>query len=219
MPKTVYDIPAKAKRECKQGSPALQAFYRDFFVNATGLIRGEVDLTFLQSLTTKESALAKDLIRRNLKLRYTHIIEGAAALRDQEAVPQLKEMLARESNLSRRLTIAGTLWRLVKDSSFPERLHDMVQSDSEPLKEAHIDQIVWLGDERAIRLLMDLLEDDGRFVRYLALSRLNEIEHKRRFMGAELPHSPDHYLTRRGDNGFMQLMAMNLTEWCNTQLT
>ena len=178
MPNTRYDIPAKAKRQSKRGSAAFQTFYRHFFVNECGLIRGEVDLSFLKDLTPQETTLAKDLIRRNLNRGYTHILQGAAALHDHEVVPQVKEMLACESNLSRRLTIAGTLWKLDKDPSFVECLYDMVQSDSNSLKEAHIDQIAWLGDERAINLLIDLLEDDGSFVRYLALSRLNEIEQK-----------------------------------------
>ena len=54
-------------------------------------------------------------MRRNLKLRYTHIIEGTSALRDIGAVPILQAMLDEESDVSRRLTIAGALWKLSQD--------------------------------------------------------------------------------------------------------
>ncbi len=215
MPNTKYDIPAKAKRLSKRGSPALQEFYHHFFINETGLIRGEVDLTFLKDLSPQESAIAKGLIRRNLDRGYTHIIEGAAAFHDQEAVPQLKKLLARAPDLSRRLTIAGALWKLDKDPSFPACLREMVESDSNSLKVAHMNQLSWLGDERAINILIELLSDGDSFVRYLALTRLNEIEHKKRFVASAPPSSEDAYVSRHRDDGFMAMMVKNLTDWLN----
>ncbi len=217
MSNTVYDIPAKAKRQSKRGSPAFQEFYRHFFVNSTGLIRREVDLSFLQELAPEETAIAKDLIRRNLKLNYTHIIDGAAALRDREAVPQLQDMLARESNLSRRLSTAGALWKIAEDPIFLECLRDMAESNYETLKEAHMYQIPWLGNVDAISLLIDLLKDSGSFVRHLALSALNAIEHRKHFLCSsdELPCGPSDYTSRRDDTEFMNVMVQNLCQWYN----
>ena len=217
MSNTKYDIPVEAKRHFKDKrcSTAFRDFYTNFFVSEYGLTRREVDLAFLKNLTAHEVSLAKDLIRRNLKYGYSHIIEGAAALDDREAVPILREMLSRESNLSRRLTIAGSLWKIEKDPSFSACLREMADSDSQTLKEAHFYQIAWLGDERAISLLIELLEDEGSFVRYLALSRLNEIENKKRFIGDPLPHTADHYLSLRDNVGFMRTMVDNLSGWYN----
>jgi len=215
MPNTRYDIPSKSKRQSKRGSPALQSFYRNFFVNEFAVTRGEVDLGFLNDLVPEEAAIAKDLIRRNLKHGYTHIIEGAGALHDQEAVPQLKELFASASSASRRLTIAGALWKINQDPCFPECLREMVESDSDSLKVAHMDQVTWLGDDRSINIFIDLLADPDSFVRHLALSRLNEIEHKKRFLGADLPRSSDEYIACRNDGGFMKMMVQNLTESYN----
>ena len=161
--------------------------------------------------------IAKDLIRSNLKLNYTHIIDGAAALRDREAVPQLQDMLARESNLSRRLSIAGALWKIIKDPIFLECLRDMAESDDDTLKEAHMYQIPWLGDEHAINLLIDLLQDSGSFARHLALSALNAIEHRKHFLCSsdELPCGPSDYISRRDDMEFMNVMVQNLRQWYN----
>ena len=217
MSNTIYDIPVEAKRQSKRGSHAFQKFYRHFFVNSTGLIRGEVDLSFLRELTPDETSLAKDLIRRNLKLNYTHIIDGAAALRDREAVPQLRDMVARESDLSRRLSIAGALWRITKDPIFLECLRDMAKSDNESLKEAHIFQVLWLGDQHAINLLIDLLNDPGSFVRHLALLALNAIEHRKHFhcSSDDLPCGPSDYIARKGDKEFINVMVQNLCQWHN----
>ncbi|HHK41251.1 MAG TPA: hypothetical protein ENJ50_02435 [Planctomycetaceae bacterium] len=217
MSPTVYDIPTKVTRKSKRGSPALQEFYHHFFVNSTGLIRREVDLSFLHELAPDETAIAKDLIRRNLKLNYAHIIAGAGALRDREAVPQLHSMLARERTLSRRLSIAGALWKIREDPIFLECLRDMVESDDETLKEAHMYQLPWLGNEHAINLLIDLLQDSGSFVRHLALSTLNAIEHRTHFvcLSHELPCGPDDYISRRDDMEFMNVMVQNLRQSYN----
>ncbi|MFN0019184.1 MAG: HEAT repeat domain-containing protein [Pirellulaceae bacterium] len=217
MSNTEYDIPKEVKRYLKgRGStPAFRDYYRNFFVSTYGLSRREVDLSFLKNLKPHEAELAKDLIRRNLACGYSHIIEGAAALHDREALPILREMLSREVNLSRRLTIAGSLWKLDKDSSFPDCLREMADSASDTLKEAHFYQIAWLGDKRAIALLFELLEDKGRFVKYLALSRLNEIELKKRFIGDPLPHTADYYLSLKDDDDFLQTMVDNLNGWYN----
>lgn len=218
MLNTEYDLPAKAKRQSKGGSRALREFYRHFFVDSVGLSRREVDLSFLQDLTPGESAIAKDLIRRNLKLNYTHIIDGAAALRDREAVPQLQDMLARESNPSRRLSIAGALWKITEDPIFRACLRDMAESNDEILKAAHMYQIPWLGDVHAINLLIDLLHDSDSFVRHLALSALNAIEHRKNLFSDELPCGPSDYISRRDDMEFMNVMVQNLCQWYNANV-
>jgi HEAT repeats len=181
MANALFDIPGPLKRRCKRGSPALKSFYDIFFVNWTALSRREADLRFTGLLKGEELAIAKELIRRNLNRGYDHILDGAAVFRDTEVVPQLKKTLAAVADLSRRLTIAGTLWRIAKDPSFEECLREMVRSENHTLKEAHFEQIGWLGDERAIDMLIDLLSDRGDFVRSLAVAQLNEIEHQRRF--------------------------------------
>jgi hypothetical protein len=210
-----YDIPYEAQPKDGLHSPAYHRFFENFFVNATGLIRHEVDLDFISALTPQETDLAKDLIRRNLKLRHVHIIEGVAALQDHELVPQLRDMFAHESDLSRRLTIAGTLWKLENDSVFPECLREMVKSENDSLKVAHIHQIAWLGDERTINLLIDILEGGFGFARHLSLSMLNTIEHERSYIGSDLPHQEKYYISRKSDEVFMEKMVKNLNEWYN----
>src|SRR5271170_4078555 len=160
----VYDIPKEVRRGTH--SAAFEQFLHHWFVDSLGLSRREVDLTFIKDLTPHESEIAKDLLRRNLALRYTHIIEGLAVMGDVSAVPALRTMLAEETNLSRQLTIAGALWRLVRDSSFVDCLSRMRSSNIPALKAAHFHQILWLEDERAIDLVIDLLEDEDSFVRF-----------------------------------------------------
>ncbi len=210
-----YDIPYEAQPKNGLHSNAYHKFYENFFIDATGLIRREVDLGFIGELSSHETELAKDLIRRNLKLRYVHIIEGVTVLQDHELVAQLSDMFSHESNFSRKLTIAGTLWKLEKDPVFPECLQKMAKSDDDTLKAAHIHQITWLGDERSVNLLIDILESGIGFAQHLSLSILNAIENKKFYLGLDFPHSKKYYISHKRDAAFMDKMVKNLIEWYN----
>ena len=208
-----YDIPKKLISGSH--SQAFSQFMHHWFRDSWGLSRREVNLKFLEQLTESERELAKNLLRRNLHLKYTHIIEGIAALKDTESIPALREMLAREQDLSWQLTITGTLWKLAKDSSFVECLYRMKESNNATLKQAHIHQVSWLSDERAVDLLIDLLDDSDSFVRALALSQLNELEFGQLFPmpSKELPRQAEDYRNRRNDEQFRKMMVKHLIKY------
>lgn len=211
-----YDIPHKVFE--KKRSEAFKQFYHNWFEEPLGLIRHEIDTEFLNDLTPAERELARDLLRRNLHLGSTHVIEGVALLDDKESIPTLKNMLAETMDASRRLTIAGSLWKLNKDESFPEEIDRMVSRGDRFLKEAHLEQILWLGDERSIGYLVDLVIEGDTFASFLALSRLNEIEdNKRYFLGRdEFPHQADYYLSRREDDSFLRTMVTKMVNYSPT---
>jgi hypothetical protein len=117
-------------------------------------------LTFLDDLTTEERELAREIVRRNLKLKYTHIIQGVSALHDISAVPKLRAMFNEESDESRRLTIAGALWKLVKDPVFIECLERAKANGSLGYFEQIM--VLWLDDARAIDILIDVLPQRDR---------------------------------------------------------
>ena len=193
-------------------SSAFTQFLQNWFGNSQALTRGEVDLRFLKDLTPDEREIAKDLVRRNLKLTYTHVIEGVAALGDITSVPILQAMLAGESDASRQLTIAGALWKLNQDAVFVDCLERMRVSKDATLKQAHFHQILWLGNERAIDYLVELLDDADAFVRFLAISTLNGLEFQRLFFvpEAQLPCGSDLYRSRINDPNFRSMMAAHL---------
>jgi hypothetical protein len=141
-------------------SPAFAKFLSSWFGDTYAITHGEQDLTFLEDLTTEERELAREMIRRNLKLKQNHIIEGASALHDIAAVPTLRTMFNEESDVSRRLTIAGALWRLVKDPIFIECLERAKTSGSL----GYFDQlmVLWLDDSRALDILIDVLPQRDR---------------------------------------------------------
>jgi HEAT repeat protein len=206
----VYDIPEEVAR--RPHSRAFEQFLQTWFGNSYPLTRGEVDLSFLNDLTSEEREVAKDLLRRNLKLRYSHVIEGVAALDDSDSIPILKMMLAGEPNASRQLTIIGALWKLNKDVAFVDYLNRMKSGKDATLKQAHVHRILWLGDGRTIDLLIDLLDDEDGFVRFLALSTLNELEFESHFLIPEkqLPSRPDHYRSPKDDAVFRAMMTSHL---------
>lgn len=120
---------------------------------------GLPDLTVLKSLTPDEITLAQQLVRRNLKCRHIHLINATWALRDVSTAPLLRTMLEDESDPSRRLTIAGALWKLVRDPVFIECLE---QAKGTRTMVAHIDQVLWLDDERALDFLAGLLPEHDK---------------------------------------------------------
>jgi len=206
----VYEIPEAVVRG--PHSNAFVQFLQNWFGNSAALTRGEVDVTFLNDLTSSERQIAQDLLRRNLKLRYTHVIEGVAALGDLASIPILRAMLASEPDVSRKLTIAGALWKLDQDVVFVDCLNQMISNKNATFKQAHFHQILWLGDERAIDFLVELLEDSDQFVRFLALSTLNGLEFERLFFvpEAKLPCGSDAYRLRRKDADFRSMMVAHL---------
>jgi hypothetical protein len=206
-----YDDFLENAIQCNR-SPALAEFEWHWFQNTWALTRGEVDLSFLDQLTPSELEYARARLRAVLHLAYTHIIEGVAALRDVSSVPTLRSMLEHETNLSRKLTIAGALWKLARDESFVDCIVEMKSGHSAITKQAHFHQIMWLDDERAIDIYFELLRDPDSLVRFLALKTLNELEFDQRFMvPAKLfPCSGSDYESRREDKVLRELLATNL---------
>jgi hypothetical protein len=209
-PTSGYDIPAETWS--KPRSDGFQRFFKLWFQNSFALSRHEADLTFLSGLTPEESELARELIRRNLRLRQTHLIDGAVLFKDTEAVPLLGALLDAETNASWRLTISGALWKLVGDERFRECVHRMLLSSDSSLKKAHFHQVLWLNDESAIEALFDLLSDSDHFVGDMALLTLNQLEHDETFfVGPDrLPSQPGYFRRRRSEQGFCQELARNL---------
>jgi hypothetical protein len=153
-----YDVPEEVARG--PHSPAFAKYLSNWFGSTYAITHGELDLTFLQDLTTEERELAREMVRRNLKLKYTHIIEGVSALNDIAAVPILRAMYNEEVDESRRLTMAGALWKLVKDPIFIECLERAKANGS--LGYFGLLRVLWLDDSRAIDILIDLLPQRDR---------------------------------------------------------
>jgi hypothetical protein len=135
-------------------------------------------------------------------------------------------MCANEPEESRRLTIAGALWKLCKDPVFIECLN---RARGTPLMVTHMDQVLWLDDERAVDFLIDLLpadDDDYHRMRRRgilrkffgisrdqaaitgrwALSTLNRLE-TGRLVDPREGHPPSYHLERRDNRDFRELMV------------
>ena len=202
-----YDIP----RAVAEGhhSVAFSTFLWNWFGDTRALTHGELDITFLSELTPEELSLARELIRRNLGLKLNHIIEGVSALHDVDAAPSLRRMLDEEPDISRRLTIAGTLWKLNRDPVFLACLEEARSTCVTTFASPHLWQVLWLNEERAVDFLVDLLDARDWGVQSLTLGLLNELEFGRR-MGippAKMPHQPAHYRQLRFDAGFRAQMV------------
>jgi hypothetical protein len=207
-----YDLPANVV--LGPHSPALSKFLWNWFGDPRALTRGELDLGFLNDLTPEELSLARELIRRNVKLKQNHIIEGAAALRDVEAAPALRAMLDNEADISRRLTIAGALWKIQRDPVFVDCLEQARRIQPRLFQFSHLLQILWLDDERAVDFLIDLLDERDWRVQSLTLGLLNELELGRRMVIAadKLPHQRGDYRKLQYDPDFRARMTAAIQE-------
>ena len=164
-----YEVPQELIDDPK--SPA----FREYLLNWFGSNRVSFSerLRTANNLTPEEAVVARELIRRNLKCRRIHIISGTWALDDVEAVPLLRALFDTEPEESRRLMISGALWKLNRDPVFLECLNQAKKSGL--LVPAHLEQVLWINDERSIDFLIDLLpheDEDPRERRLLRLSRL-----------------------------------------------
>ena len=206
-PKTPYDMSGLEERNL---SPSLRAFVQNFFENTLALSRGELDLAFLKELSPADVLQARTLVQRNLHLRYTSIIEGLGLLGDASDAQSLQDLLNTETEPSRRLTIGKALWRIRRDPQFPTLLEQMIASDDVMLKQAHIDDVLLLGDHRSIAFLTRLLDDDDPFVRHLALGTLNALEFSAHYLTPTFPHDAEYYRTRQSDAALVQRLVSNL---------
>jgi hypothetical protein len=166
-----YDVPQEFRE-----------FLLTWFGSTVRITFGLPRLTILNALTQDEITVAQQLVRRNLKGRRSHIINATWALRDISAAPLLRMMLEDEPEESRRLTLAGALWRLVRDPVFLECLEQAKKSGmiaSWP----HLLQVLWLDDGRALDFLIDLLPQEDVDKRKAALFRLRNVLQHTPFRG------------------------------------
>jgi hypothetical protein len=190
-------------------SPAFEKFLRNWFGDTYALTHGELDITFLNDLTPEELELARELIRRNLKLRYLHVIQGASALRDPAAVPILRQLLDKEPDMGWRLTISGALWKINRDPVFLKTLRQVRASQPSLLGYFHTLKVLWLDDERALDFLIDLLDVNDPVVHSMTLGLLNELEFGRPMAihYRKMPHQPGDYNRLRSDPIFRARMT------------
>jgi hypothetical protein len=234
-----YDLPSGiSEMPC---SPAFKKFLWNWFGDESSLRRGDLDLDFLRQMPAGEINLARELVRRNLGLKFVHIIEGSAVLADTSAVPRLRALLEAELNLDLQLTLAGVLWKLAKDGSLFRYLELAVEERQWLLVRAHISKALWLDDGRSIDFLFGLLNgyeresvsklnpltkmlgiratSPGVSERVLtgryALMLLNELEYGRRtnVPVQDLPKQPKDYRERWANPGFRAKMLEAVHRW------
>lgn len=203
----IYDVPESIA--IGPHSAAFDKFLRNWFGDIGAVGRGELDVTFLRDLTPEDLSLARQLVRRNLRVRHVHIIEAAGLLHDKEAVPILREMLGAESDLSWRLTIAGSLWKIDRDPLFIQCLEEAKSVRPSMFQYVHLFQVLWLDDERSVDFLIDLLDQKDATARAFALSLLNRLEFGREIgvPSNQMPHQPDLYRRVRNNADFRALMV------------
>ncbi len=202
-----YDVPNGVAEG--PHSTVFAKFLRSWFADTYAIPHGELDIRFLEDLSPEELSLARELIRRNLKSKRNHIIEGAAALRDPDAIPILRGLRAQESDMSRRLTMAGALWKIDRDPIFVDCLREARSVRAEIFGSPHLYQVLWLDDERALDFLIGLLEVKERTTVYsFTLGLLNELESGQGMVHhSKMPHQPEDYRKLQKDPVFRAHMV------------
>jgi hypothetical protein len=202
-----YDIPEDVA--AGPHSQAFATFLWNWFGSTKAAANQAVDLAFLDDLTPEEFSSAKELIRRNLRLKYNHIIWGVSVLHDLDAAPMLRELLREEPDISRRLVMAGALWKLTRDPVFIECLEEAKANHGSIFVFRHLLQVLWLDDERAVDFLIDLLSAKESMTQSFTLGLLNELEFGRRtdVHATKMPHQPADYRKLRADPAFRAHMV------------
>ncbi len=189
-------------------STAFKDFYKNHFVNAYGLARGEVDTYFFKAMTTEEIDIARRLVRQNLKLRESHLFRASGLLQDKEALPILYEQFRNNTDFSWLLTIGQAIWKLNGDELYPKLLRQLKTNPSDTLREAHFEQVTDMKNEESIEMLLEYLDDHSGLVKSMALEKLNYI------LSGHYEETPgfdrDYFLNKRYDSEFKVKLLENL---------
>ena len=105
-------------------SKEFKDFYFNHFVEPYGLSRNEVDTSFFKKMSTNELEISKDLIRKNLHLKYSHLFKASGELKDEKALPILYKFLNIETDLSWKLTIGRAIWRINNDNLYEKTINE-----------------------------------------------------------------------------------------------
>jgi hypothetical protein len=189
-------------------SKAFKDFYKNHFINAYGMARGDVDTNFFKTMTEDEKELAKRLVRQNLKLRQAHLFRASGLLQDNEALPILYEQFEKNTDFSWHMTIGQAIWKLNGDNLYPKLLRQLKNHSSETMRVAHFDQVTELKNEESIEMLFDYLNDESDLIISMTLSKLNYIlagqyEEKQKF-------DRNYFLSRKNDKEFKIELAEKL---------
>jgi hypothetical protein len=189
-------------------STAFKDFYKNHFVDAYGMTRGDVDTYFFNAMTTDEKEIAKRLIRQNLNLRQAHLFRASGLLQDIEALPILYEQFQNNTDFSWLMTIGQAIWKLNGDELYPKLLRQLKDHTSDTMREAHFDQVTDLKNEESIEMLFDYLTDKSGLVKSMTVSKLNYIsagqyEQNQRF-------DRDYFLSKQNDKEFKSELVEKL---------
>ena len=154
-------------------SSAFKDFYKNHFIDAYGLTRGDVDTYFFNAMTVDEKEIAKRLIRQNLNLKQAHLFRASGLLQDKEALPILYEQFQNNTDFSWLMTIGQAIWKLNGDDLYHKLLRQLKTHSSDTMREAHFDQVTDIKNEESIEMLFDYLNDKSGLVKSMALSKLN----------------------------------------------
>jgi hypothetical protein len=111
--------------------------------------------------------------------------------------------------MSRRLMMAWALWKIERDPIFVECLHEARSARPKIFGYVHLDQVLWLNDERALDFLVGLLEVKEGIVYSFTLGLLNELEFGRRMRihHSKMTHQPADYRKLQKDPTFRAQMV------------
>lgn len=189
-------------------SLAFKDFYKNHFIDAYRLARGDVDTYFFKAMKAEEKEIAKRLIQQNLNLRQAHLFRASGLLQDTEALPILYEQFKNNTDFSWLMTIGQAIWKLNGDDLYPKLLRKLKTYPSDTMREAHFDQVMDLKNEESIEMMFDYMRDKSGLVKSMAKSKLNYIlagkyEQKQKF-------DTDYFLSRRNDKEFKTVLVEKL---------
>jgi len=189
-------------------STAFKDFYKNHFVDAYGMTRGDVDTYFFNAMTTDEKEIAKRLIRQNLNLRQAHLFRASGLLQDIEALPILYEQFQNNTDFSWLMTIGQAIWKLNGDDLYPNLLRQLKTQTSDTMREAHFEQVTDLKNEESIEMLFDYLKDKSGLVKSMALSKLNYLTTGKYEFNPK--HDKQYFISKRDDINFKNELLLNL---------
>lgn len=193
-----------------------------YFIEGMYVLRQEIEVSFLDSLTPKERLLAKQLVRNNLRLDHTILYYGAKGLKDYGSVPYLIRRFATETDYGLLLEISQAIRKITDDNfyrqPFKSSLQDMSDTDIRDITISYqtleSEHLAGIPDKQPIEILLSALDYSTEYVSVAALLELNYIESNVRHRESLLPHNAEYYKAKQGQDDFLEEMDNKLKKIC-----
>lgn len=184
-----------------------QEFWANFVQQPMGLIRKEVDTSFLTKIRGEEKSVMLDYLRSTLneKDKQVHTVEAIGELKEENSIEPLSKMLGEQTKIGWKIPISRALNQINGDKRYFEVLAELAASDDLEKKSFYQHHLLDLKNASAIRALISLLIELPKSQQRRTLILLNWLKTGVTYpiLDDDLPYSAEYFIERKDNEDFL----------------